>query len=124
MYGYKDPFNRKCFQWNNMDEELLQFFIKLGKIHKKYKFLSNAETKIVEANSNVFIFERFVPSDEDSGFIRKRKNKERMLIAVNRLENEVKISVPEAYEKSKNILELNATGNTISSYGIIIKSFS
>lgn len=124
MYGYKDPFNRKCFMWDNMDEEMLQFFIELGKIHKRYRFLANAETKVIEANSNVFIFERFVPVDEDNAFAKKKQNKKRMLIAVNRLNNEVNISVPEAYEKSKNILELNATGNTISSYGIIIKSFS
>ena len=40
MYGYRDPFNRKCFQWKSIDDELLQFFVKIGKIHKK---LSNKD---------------------------------------------------------------------------------
>ena len=44
-----------------------------------------------------------------------------MLIAVNRLENEVEIAIPNAYENGKNIFELNSKGNTISGYGIIIK---
>ena len=32
LHGYFDPFNRKCFPWNDMDKELLQYFREIGNL--------------------------------------------------------------------------------------------
>ena len=108
MYGYKDPFNRRCFPWNKIDKELHDFFVQLGKIRKKCTILSNAKTKILQINENVLMFERFM---ENEG----------ILIIVNRSENEVKIKIPTKYEKAKTVFEINSTDDSISKYGVLIK---
>ena len=38
MHGFKDPFNRKCFNWdeNSWDKDLLNFYQEIGKFRKLY----------------------------------------------------------------------------------------
>lgn len=121
LYGYKDPFNRKCFPWDNIDVELHSFFKKLGKIHKTNDFLENAELRIVRADNDVFVFERFESEDEMDGFS-KRKHLKRMLIAVNRSENDISIEIPEVYNSRNNVFEINSYDNLLKKYGIIIRT--
>lgn len=109
MYGYRDPFNRLCFTWENIDEDLHSFFVELGKIRKQFTFLKEANTRIIEANENILSFERY---DKKQG----------ILVVVNRTENSIKINVPQAYNNSKNVLQINSENDIISNYGIIIKS--
>ena len=59
MYGYKDPFNRKCFEWDKIDEDMHKFFVQIGKLRKQNKFLSDAEIKIIQADENLFMFLQF-----------------------------------------------------------------
>ena len=118
MYGYKDPFNRKCFKWDEIDSELHEFFIKLGKIRNQNGFLSNAEIRIIDANENILVFERFLYDNYDDNNLNKRG----ILIIVNRSENEQKIILPKEYENAKTIFEINKSiGDMISKYGILIK---
>ena len=35
--GYKDPFNRKPYPWDNIDEELLRHYRELGKMRNQYR---------------------------------------------------------------------------------------
>lgn len=37
MEGHIDPFCRRCFDWNNLKDELIGFYAKLGKIREKYR---------------------------------------------------------------------------------------
>ena len=120
LYGYKDPFNRKCFPWDNIDNELHNFFVKLGKIHKTNSFLESAELKIVKADNDVFIFERFESEDELDN-LNKHKHTKRMLIAVNRSENDISIELPEIYNNWNNVFEINSSDNLLKKYGIIIR---
>lgn len=112
MYGYKDPFNRKCFSWNNIDSELHDFFVKLGKIRTQSEFLSDAEMRVLEANENIFIFERYSNNKVD----------DRILIIVNRSENDIIVDIPKEYANGKTLLELGVLDNVISKYGILIKT--
>lgn len=112
MYGYRDPFNRRCFSWNDVNGDLHSFFVELGKVRKQIGFLADAGMKIVEANNNVFVFERYSASEPEN----------RVLIAVNRSENDVKVSVPEMYENGKDMFTMNASNGVISKFGIIIRS--
>lgn len=121
LYGYKDPFNRKCFPWDNIDNELHNFFVKLGKIHKTNSFLESAELKIVKADNDVFIFERFESEDELDN-LNKHKHTKRMLIAVNRSENDVSVDLPEIYNNWNNVFEINSSDNLLKKYGIIIRT--
>ena len=107
MYGYKDPFNRKCFDWNDIGNELNQFFIELGEIKNKTTFLKNAELKIIEINEKMLIFERY---DENNSII----------VVLNRTEEELKLVNSGVYSNGKILLEKNYKNNTISEYGYVI----
>lgn len=37
MQGFEDPFNRKYFQWDNINEDMLGYYKKLGKLKKSNK---------------------------------------------------------------------------------------
>ena len=108
MYGYRDPFNRMCFPWESIDEELHEFFVELGKVRKNLDFIAKAKTRIVEANEKILVFERY--QEENS-----------VLIAVSRSTESCKINVPEAYANGKNIFVLNCDNDVIFDYGIMIK---
>ena len=58
MSGYKDPFNRYPFNWNNIDYELLDFFKKIGRIRKETTFLSKANLEIIHYDFNYITFKR------------------------------------------------------------------
>lgn len=107
MYGYKDPFNRKCFEWDKIDKDIHSFFVSIGKLRKQNKFLSYAETRIIQADENLFIFERF---DKNNN----------MLIAVNRTENKVNINIPLKYKYGKYIYGNEYDDNIILGYGKLI----
>lgn len=111
LYGYKDPFNRKCFPWNEIDNELHTFFTQMGKVKNQHSFLQYADLKIVEANENIFAFERY---DE--------KNK--ILVVVNRSEKDISLEMINDYENSEIVFKLNSSKNIISKYGILIVCLS
>lgn len=108
MYGYRDPFNRMCFPWDNIDENLHSFFVKIGKVRKKITFLQNADTRIIEATEKVFAFERY---DEEN----------RIIVVVNRSEENAKVDMPRSYDDGKVLFDLNVSNDVISKYGILIK---
>ena len=58
MEGYRDPFCRRCFDWDNTDEELLAFYRKLGEIRKKYPVFADGTYREVFADSNCIVYER------------------------------------------------------------------
>lgn len=108
MYGYKDPFNRMCFDWDNIDKNLNEFYKNLGKIRKKFVFLENAEIKVIEANEDVFIFERVYKNNQ-------------LLVLVSRTEKEINIEIPENYTNAETVMEKNFKENVIYKFGILIK---
>lgn len=114
LHGYKDPFNRKCFPWDNIDEELYKFFIELGKARKQADILAEAELNIIEANENIFVFERYLNASSNN-------EKCRVFVAVNRTDKEIKINIPIFYKDAKSLFEKNCNQNMISKYGIMIK---
>ncbi|MBQ6380495.1 MAG: glycoside hydrolase family 13 protein [Clostridia bacterium] len=87
MQGYSDPFNRRFFAWESMNEALLSWYKALGKMRRQSPVLAQG------------LFKR-VPAPEDCVcYIRKFKGHE-MLVAVNRSEQSVNIELPEEYEGS------------------------
>lgn len=37
MYGFEDPFNRRCYPWEKADSELISFYAVLGGIRREYR---------------------------------------------------------------------------------------
>ena len=56
--GYKDPFCRKTFPWNNINKNLHNFYIKLGEIRKQNKEFIDGKYKEIYAEGSLFAFKR------------------------------------------------------------------
>lgn len=57
MYGFKDPFNRRCFTWEKIDRELLNFMQDLTKFRKENRSEFLKDFKIIYAKKEVIIYE-------------------------------------------------------------------
>lgn len=75
MQGYADPLNRKFFDWQNIDESIRDFYVKIGEIRRSYSCFISGEVKIVYEKNGCFAFKR---SDGNS----------EVLVAVNVDDNE------------------------------------
>ena len=65
MEGFGDPFCRKCFDWENLNEELIGFYKKLGEIRKLHKnIFSEAEFELVYQEGGFIIYKRKIQNDE------------------------------------------------------------
>jgi 4-alpha-glucanotransferase len=85
--------NRKTMPWDNIDEELLEFFRSIGAIRKEETFMHDASIRVRDINVNYAVFERI-------------KAEERMLVIVNRTGEEHKFVVPEEYKSSDKVYTL------------------
>ena len=113
MHGFKDPFNRKCFDWNeeHWDKDLLSFYQAIGKFRKLYHG-TGSSFEVLYADQDVFIFER-------------RNETDSVFVAVNRGKQRQYVDVPEGFRQSKKTFTLNASTdqNYLEPYGgmIILK---
>lgn len=64
MQGFEDPFNRRFFSWNNIDNDLLEFYQKLGALKNNYDCMKNGKFKVGHINSDVVILSRMVSSQK------------------------------------------------------------
>ncbi len=58
LEGYSDPFNRRSFPWGYEDEEILNFYKKIGKIRNENSVYRQGSFKPLLTNSDFLIFER------------------------------------------------------------------
>ena len=113
LHGFKDPFNRKCFPWNEegQDRELLSFYQEIGKFRKLYHG-AGSSFEVLYADQDVFIFER-------------RNETNSVFVAVNRGEQRRYVDVPEDFKVDVKTFTLNANTdqNYLEPYGgmIILK---
>ena len=83
MQGFKDPFNRKCMDWINKEnnsyrKELFNFVVQLGRFRKLFDFKNAEPPKVIACDSCVFCFTR--KSGEHTLFVAvNRGNSERIL---------------------------------------------
>lgn len=59
MEGYKDPFNRQCFPWDNQDKELLNWHKELGSLRKSCSALKSGEISDAYSNNRLMAYVRF-----------------------------------------------------------------
>lgn len=58
MQGMKDPFNRACMDWDNQNEELHQWYKRLGEIRNAYSVFADGEFCPVYFKNGVVAYER------------------------------------------------------------------
>lgn len=85
LEGFKDPFCRKTMPWNNLDEDILTFYQKLGKIRNDKIFI-DGEYKELFLENNVYAFKR-VSSDN-----------EEIIIIINNSQYDYKYNIENAYD--------------------------
>ena len=82
LSGEKDPDNRKTYPWKNEDEDMIEFYKESINTRKKYNVLTNGDTEFIDTNE-----------DDVFGYIRFNENFEKILILINRSEENKKISI-------------------------------
>lgn len=56
MQGYKDPLNRRFFEWDNISYEILSWYKKISQLRCEKEVFSNGEYKEVYAKDGVLIY--------------------------------------------------------------------
>ena len=82
LSGEKDPDNRKTYPWKNEDEDMIEFYKESINTRKKYNVLTNGDTEFIDTNE-----------DDVFGYIRFNENFEKILIFINRSEENKKIYI-------------------------------
>lgn len=59
MYGYSDPFNRRCFDWNKTDCTLRDLTKEYAALHKKYQVLRTGELNMVYTVNSTVCYLRY-----------------------------------------------------------------
>lgn len=110
VQGIGNLLNRQPFPWNKMDQELVDYFQTIGRIRQQETLLKNADLNVFDINKNYFMFERI---SED----------EKMLVTINRTENELSCSLPSEYQNGKTAYTLKRSRpGTLTPYGgVVIK---
>ena len=108
IHGYKDPFNRKCFNWDEStwDKDLLKFYQEIGKFRKLY-YGGESQFDILYADQDVVCFTR--ANKENSVFV-----------AINRGDQRRDIDIPQYFKERGRKFTLNAGENYLEPMGGII----
>lgn len=91
--------NRKPFNLNIKDKEMLEYFRYVCNIRNKEKFLEEADLNILEINKKLLMFERSLL-------------KEKMLVAINKSDEELSLDIPEDYKSSSKVYKLEKSSNS------------
>ena len=110
LEGCKDPFNRGCYPWGKENEELLEWYRKLGKIRR---------------SSPALIDGSFIPVSEAMGCIAYARagNNSRILTIANRNVHPITYYLPEEWHGARLLLGgtgIQYTSVDIPAYGAVI----
>lgn len=59
LQGWKDPFNRRCFPWDNEDEDLLNYTKQLGHIRREYPVFVDGKMEFLVLEDDIVGFSRY-----------------------------------------------------------------
>lgn len=108
--GYKDPFNRKPYNWNKPRDEITKFVSDMGFVRKENcDILKTGQVRIARIDEKVLIIERFTEKDEH------------IILAVNRTPEWQYIMLPGDNSEFDVVYCDNGCSNTwLTDYGMII----
>lgn len=89
--GYGDPFCRAAFPWDNINNELLEFYRKLGTFRRNCECFKNGEFIPVHSNHGYLVYMR-------------RGEKDAAVIAVNINDYEVWAEMPDNFKHSPQVI--------------------
>ena len=104
--GLGNLMNRKPFPWDNIDNDLLEYFRYIGKIREEESFLEEADLNIVDINDRYLMFER----ESKLGSA---------LVTINRTSDDTKFYVPSSYEKEKVYTLNRSKKGILTPYGAV-----
>ncbi len=90
LQGMKDPFNRACFPWNDIDEELHKWYKRLGEIRNGCKAFVNGSFVPVFSGYNVIAYKRVADDNQ-------------VLVAVNNSSEMFDVYVGTEWDNSYNL---------------------
>ena len=65
MEGYIDPFCRRCFNWDCLNNDLIAYYAKLGKIREEYKMIfADGEWKEIFCKNGFILYKRIKENQE------------------------------------------------------------
>lgn len=107
--GYKDPFNRKPYPWDNPDEEMRTFVKKLGAYRKQnVDILATGKVNLLEITDSILILER-------------QSGEKRIIVALNRSEQVQWINLHRYMQEPKLLFKINKSSpEQLNPYGIVI----
>ena len=91
MQGYKDPFNRCFFDWENINYELFEYYKALGRIRKNCECLKEGKLSFVSSVLGCTAFQRV-------------SEREAVLIIANRNEEDIYYNLPSEWQFSEELL--------------------
>ncbi len=92
MEGYKDPFNRGCFPWGRENNELLNWFTRLGEMRKTCSALTDGE--IINSFSH----------NRQISYIR-HNDKSALFCCFNAGFHDISIEIPPGYQNAKPMMD-------------------
>lgn len=97
--GFEDPFNRRCYPWENKNQEILNHYKMLSNLRKQNIF-KEGKYKCIIHDKEAFIFERYT-------------NNEKIIIAINLSQETITLNLKESkkdYTKGNinNTFDLNS----------------
>lgn len=96
LQGIGNLANRAPYPWKHMDQDLLNFFRRIGKVRKQQQFLRTAEFKVVKIDHQQFVFERY-------------GKKEKVLVIVSRTHHFTQVNLPKEYKDAKVIFHIKGS---------------
>lgn len=96
MEGYRDPFNRRSFNWDQMPHATLHTHIaRLGQLRQSLPVLQSGHYELISASSRLFIFRRFLDEESKDIFGQTQPGPSRVVIAVNADAQDLRIVTPQ-----------------------------
>ena len=92
MQGMKDPFNRGCMAWDDVNDELLKWYKRLGQIRHSSKAFINGDFEKVYCDGGVIAYSRNCESDS-------------VLVAINNSNESKKIFVGTQWDNSYSLFD-------------------
>jgi glycosidase len=107
--GHIDPFCRTCFDWDNLNEDLIAFYQKLGKIRKEYKeIFKDGDFEEIVCQDGLIIYKRI--KDNKSIFVYSNNSSKRYPLKIKKAKELI------SGESFEELLEIKPQ-----SYGIFVE---
>lgn len=109
MEGHIDPFCRRCFDWDSLNQDLISFYKSLGEIRKNNReIFTDGAFKEIICEDGLFVYKRY-------------KNNKEIYVYTNNSSKVYKLEIDKIKELISNQTYANVMEIQPNSYGIFVK---